>query len=141
MLSLRLAAVCGLAIAFLSITAAPEQAQARPLYRQIFAQKYPDLKELEMEKKCGVCHPVSGKNKIHNDYGYALRKKLGETKNEKDKEKLGKLLTEIEEEKSTTPKEPDSKEMKTFGELIKEGKLPGTNEQSEEEKKADEKKE
>jgi hypothetical protein len=138
MLSLRLAAVCVFALVVLALTAAPEQAQARPLYRQIFAQKYPELKQLEMEKKCGICHPVSGKNKIHNDYGYALKKKLGETKNEKDKEKLAKLITELEEEKGATPKEPDSKEMRTFGELIKEGKLPGTNEQSEEEKKEEE---
>lgn len=140
MLSLRLAAVCGLTVVVLSIAAAPENAQARPQYRAAFAQKYPDLKALEMEKKCGVCHPVSGKNKIHNDYGYALKKQLGATKNEKDKKKLDELLTKIEEEKSTTPKEEGSEEMKTFGELIKDGKLPGSDEQSEEEKKEEEKK-
>ncbi len=134
MLSLRLAAVCGLALAVLSITAAPEQAQARPQYRQVFALKYPDLKDLEAEKKCGVCHPMSGKNKIHNDYGIALKKQLGDTKNEKDKKKLDEILTKIEAEKSSTPKEPGSEEMKTFGELIKEGKLPGGDKPAEEPK-------
>lgn len=133
MLSLRLAAVCGLALVALSVTVAPEQAQARPQYRKAFGLKYPDLKELEEEKKCGVCHPKADNKKINNDYGAAM-KKLLEKKNEKDEKKLDEALTKLEEEKSATPKEPGSEEMKTFGELIKEGKLPGSDEPADEPK-------
>ena len=125
MLSLRLAAVCGLALAVLSITAAPQQAQARPQYRKAFGVKYPDLKELENEKKCGVCHPKADNKKINNDYGVALKKALKDEKNVKDEKKLDEALTEMEKAPSSTPKSEGSKEMKTFGELIKEGKLPG----------------
>lgn len=135
MSSLRLVAVCGAALALLSVAVTPEQAQARPQYRKVFGLKYPDLKEQVEEKKCAVCHPVSGKNKINNDYGITLKKQLEGKKNEKDEKKLDELLTKIEGEKSKTPTAEGSEEMKTFGELIKEGKLPGTDQPAEEEKK------
>ena len=136
MSSLRLVAVCGAALAVLSVAVSPEQAQARPQYRVEFAKKYPELKDLVEEKKCAVCHPVSGKNKINNDYGLTLKKQLEGKKNEKDEKKLDEALTKVEEEMSKTPKAEGSEEMKTFGELIKEGKLPGTDDPADEEKKA-----
>ena len=139
MSSLRLVAVCGAALAVLSVAVSPEQAQARPQYRVEFAKKYPELKDLVEEKKCAICHPVSGKNKINNNYGLALKAQLekqfpGE-KNVKDKPGIAEAIGEIEKGASKTPKAEGSEEMKTFGELIKEGKQPGTDEAAEEEKK------
>ena len=125
---LRFAGVCGLALAVLSIATAPEQAQARPQYRKAFGLKYPDLKEVENEKKCGVCHPKADDKKKNNTYGVALKKQLDGKKNEKDEKVLSEALGKIEAEKSAT-------EGKTFGDLIKEGKLPGADEVAEEEKK------
>lgn len=116
----------GIALAVLSIALAPRTAEARPQYRAEFAKKYENLKEQVEEKKCFVCHPNGENKKINNDYGDALKKALG-TKNEKDKKKIDEALEKIEKEPSKVPKEPGGKEMKTFGELIKEGKLPGTN--------------
>ena len=116
---LRVAAVCGLALGVFSLVATPDRADARPQYRKAFATKYKELKELESEKKCGVCHPSGDNKKINNDYGEALKKHLGNNKNVKDEKKLDEALTAIEKEKSKV-------EGKTFGDLIKEGKLPGT---------------
>jgi len=132
---LRFAGVCGLALAVLSIATAPEQAQARPQYRKAFGLKYPDLKEVENEKKCGVCHPKADDKKKNNNYGVALKKQLDGKKNVKDEKVLDEALSKIEAEKSATPKAEGSEEMKTFGELIKEGKLPGSDEVVDEEKK------
>jgi hypothetical protein len=122
----RFAAAGGLAVAVLSFAVAPEPAQARPKYRELFAKKYENLKEQVADKKCFVCHPNGDDKKVNNDYGAALKKALG-TKNEKDVKKIDEALTKIEKEPSKVPKEPGGKEMKTFGDLIKENKLPGTN--------------
>ncbi|MBA3313258.1 MAG: hypothetical protein M3552_16090 [Planctomycetota bacterium] len=127
-MNLRAVAACGIGLAVLSITVMPQQAQARPQYRGAFGKKYENLKELIDEKKCFVCHPKGDDKKVNNDYGDALKKALGE-KNVKPPEKLDEALSKIEKEPSKVPKEPGGKDMKTFGELIKEGKLPGTNEE------------
>lgn len=127
-MKLRVVAACGVALAVSSMTLMPTQAHARPQYRAEFAKKYENLKELIDEKKCFVCHPKADDKKVNNDYGDALKKALG-AKNVKDKKQLEEALVKIESEKSKMPKEPGGKEMKTFGELIKEGKLPGTNEE------------
>ena len=136
--SLRLVAVCGAALAVLSIAVSPEQAQARPQYRAAFAKKYPELKELEAEKKCAVCHPKADDKKVNNYYGVALKGELEKQfpgmKNVKDKDALDKALGEIEKVASKAPKAEGSEEMKTFGELIKEVKLPGSDEPADEKK-------
>ena len=78
--------------------------------------------EFKRVKKCGVCHdPRPGDDgkaskKNRNPYGQALNKFLNE-KDKKDLEKAVKMLTEIENQKA------DGAE-KTFGDLIKGGKLP-----------------
>jgi hypothetical protein len=81
--------------------------------------------EAAKEAKCNVCHFGTSK-KNRNDYGLALSK-VGVTKInydalKGDQEKLNATLKELfkkaEGEKSVNGK--------TFGELIKEGKLPGT---------------
>lgn len=95
-------------------------ASARPQYQKAMGVAYPDLvKKHGKDGKlaCSVCHPSKSK-KERNNYGAAFGKAAGE-KNVKDADKLKEVLTKIEKEKSAT-------EGKTFGDLIKAGELPGT---------------
>ncbi|HVA49894.1 MAG TPA: hypothetical protein VNH11_26240 [Pirellulales bacterium] len=103
----------GLACGLLS-----RQAGARAPYLKEFKEKYGAGDEayanLIEETKCFICH-VGKSKKNRNSYGIALSKVV--MKNEKQKAKIAEALGKVEEEKS-----PDGK---TFGELIKEHKLPG----------------
>ena len=116
--SSRLVIVAGLVLGLMSVFAAPE-AGARPQYLKEFAKKYKNLEEQAKDQKCMVCH-YGDKKTNNNDYGQALKKHFGEEKNVKDVAKIEKGFGEIEKEKSKT-------DGKTFGDLIKENKLPGTN--------------
>jgi tRNA U54 and U55 pseudouridine synthase Pus10 len=112
--SLTWIACCTLVAAFVG---GPE-AQARPDYMKAFNATYPALKTEAEAAKCGICHPEEKKS-VRSDYGKALGTALGE-KNVKfatDEKKLTDALKKIESEKS-------SPEGKTYGEQIKEGKLP-----------------
>jgi hypothetical protein len=68
---------------------------------------------------CNVCH-FGKEKKNRNDYGKALDKLLDKKTDAKDKAKIQKALDTVAEEKSAAGP--------TFGELIKEHKLPGTKE-------------
>jgi CxxC motif-containing protein (DUF1111 family) len=113
------------AIAMLAISSA----YARPQFNAEFKAKYikPDgtekekmLAEAYNKVKCNTCH---GKNemgkddkKVRNAYGQALNKLL--TKEDvKNKDKIQKALTEVEEKKA-------KEDGPTFGELLNDGKLP-----------------
>jgi hypothetical protein len=90
------------------------QAFARNGYNTEFWNSYPSLKE-HKETKCGACH---GKDKkVTNDYGKAFGQALGDVK-VTNVDKIKAALEKAEAAKSAT-------DGKTFGELIKEGKLPG----------------
>ncbi len=92
-----------------------DEAQARPAYPKFFVGKYENMAG-EVEKvKCGVCHPVMDK-KVRNDYGMAIGKSLGEEKNVKEPAFI-KALDAAAKEKNA--------DGKAFGDLIKDGKLPG----------------
>ena len=93
-------------------------ADARPKYKTTFEKKYPKVVEAQPEKKidCGVCHPDKDK-KVHNNYGEALKKVV--TKSETDEKKIEEALGKIESEKSAIKD-------KTFGDLLKDGKLPAS---------------
>ncbi len=108
------------ALASLMCISAPRQAEARPPYLKAFTEKYgsnPTIKTQAEELKCGVCHGEGGKNKkAVSDYGKALGGALG-AKNIKEAEKISKSLATIEAKK-------DSGSDKSYGELLKEGKLP-----------------
>ncbi len=90
------------------------EASARPNYCKEFIEHYKDVKEAATVK-CGICHPGMDK-KEKNDYGTCLSSLL--SKNEKDAAKIKEALKKAEAAKSGT-------EGKTFGDLLKEGKLPG----------------
>lgn len=105
-------------VAVAAVAFAPE-AQARPDYlNKGFGPAYPALKSEVETAKCGVCH-FGDKKSNRNDYGKAFGEALGE-KNVKDEAKIKEALTKSEKGKSST-------EGKTFGDLIKDGKLPGKN--------------
>lgn len=101
---------------------AGSDASARPKYKGLVDTTYPDLAKkhgTDGKLTCAVCHPDKDK-KIRNNYGAAVGKSLSK-KNETDEAKIKEALTKAEGEKSAT-------EGKTFGDLIKAGELPGTNE-------------
>lgn len=115
----RTSIACGLAVAVAWSVIGIESAQARPQYKVSFEQEYPEVSEkngTEGKVTCFVCHPEKDKKK-RNNYGEALTKSLGKP-NAKDKEEISKALVKTEAEKSAV-------DGKTFGDLLKEGKLPG----------------
>ena len=98
------------------------EALARPKYVNVANTTYPDLAKkqgTDGKLTCALCHPEKDK-KVRNNYAAAFGGKL-EKKNETDEAKIKDALTKAEGEKSAT-------EGKTFGDLIKAGELPGTNE-------------
>jgi len=96
---------------------AVQSADARPKYYKYFKELYPDVENLS-KTKCFICH-IDKKKKKNNNYGLALKACLGEkAKNVKDVEQIKKALKAAEAKKSKV-------EGKTFGDLLKENKLPG----------------
>ena len=106
------------AVVGLIFASAFSSADARPKYKAGFEKKYPKVVEGTAEKKidCGVCHPDKDK-KVRNNYGEALGKAIA--KNEADEKKIEEALGKIESEKSAVKD-------KTFGDLLKDGKLPAS---------------
>ncbi len=112
-----------------SIIAVPAQhAQATMTFKTAFDAKYvkaestdPAEQALATEvktAKCNVCH-MGNTKKMRNAYGAALDKLLD--KAEKDPAKIAEALDKVAAEKSN----PDDANSATFGDLIKQGKLPG----------------
>lgn len=109
-------------------------AQAIPPFKKEFDAKYVDknstdatvkaFSEAAAKANCLICHAkdASGKadNKVRNAYGQALDKLLDKKTDAKDLPKIQKALDDVAKEKS----DPANASSKTFGELIKEGKLP-----------------
>lgn len=102
-------------------------AQARPPYAPIFGETYKDNEAIVTKSKaadkCTICHDAKDK-KIRNEYAMALSKHMtaDEFKKVKDDKaaltkKLGEALKATEADKHSSGK--------TFGEVIKAGKLPG----------------
>ncbi len=94
-----------------------QTADARPKYYKYFKEAYPDVKDLSTTK-CFICHTDKKKKKT-NDYGMAMKVSLGEkAKNVKDVDAIKKALKDTEAKRSKV-------EGKTYGDLLKENKLPG----------------
>lgn len=94
-----------------------ESAQARPRYFSQFKKKYKKISTLAKKTRCFVCHASKKNKKERNDYGRALKGALGK-KDEKDIAKIVEAMDKAAREKSSV-------DGKTFGDLIKDGKLPG----------------
>lgn len=112
-ISIKLFAAVG-ALAILGVALSAPEAQARPQYLKQFIETYPSLADAAKMKKCGVCHPGKDR-KMRLDYGKAIGTNLGK-KNQKDEEVIVESIKKAEEAKNG--------DGKTFGELIKDGKLP-----------------
>jgi hypothetical protein len=119
-----------------------DPAQAQPLFKKYFDQKYfPTDGDTAMKKAhemstCNFCHIGGMDDRKHrNEYGQALSKyikkedaenltfKIKTTKPDlfkKTEEKVLKALETVEKE----PSNPKDKKSPTFGDLLKEGKLP-----------------
>ncbi|HEY5313427.1 MAG TPA: hypothetical protein VIK18_12950 [Pirellulales bacterium] len=91
-------------------------ADARPNYNKAFQAKFPDLEAAKMAK-CGVCHEGKDK-KVRNDFGKAFGKDL-DGKKVMDADKINAALDKV-------ATEPSAIDGKTYGDLIKDGKLPNT---------------
>ena len=105
--------VAGLVIGF------GARVEARPNYKGAFEKKYEEVVKKEGKDgklTCAVCHEGDDKKK-RNNYGEALAKNIG--KMEKDEAKIKEAFEKTEKEKSAVKD-------KTFGDLLKEGKLPAS---------------
>ena len=90
---------------------------ARPNYKSAFDKQYPKVKAAN-KTSCDTCHVKGEKDKKkRNNYGTALAKNI--KAKEKDKAKIAEALTKTEKEKSAIKD-------KTFGDLLKDGKLPAS---------------
>lgn len=105
--------VAGLAIGFNT------RVEARPNYKGAFEKQYAEVVKKEGKDgklTCAVCHEGDDKKK-RNNYGEALSKNI--TKMEKDEAKIKEAFEKTEKEKSAVKD-------KTFGDLLKDGKLPAS---------------
>jgi hypothetical protein len=124
------AILCSFALAVVLANLGENRVQARPQYLKQFIAGNKKLEKEAKKVKCNVCH-YGKKKKNRNDYGQAMAKlfaKNKKKKNEKDVKLIKEVLKKVAKKKS-------SEKGKTFGDLIKEGKLPGTAPKKEEEKK------
>ena len=101
--------------------------QARPPYPSIFMKEYElngEVIKLAKEAKCNVCHDAErNSKKDRNEYGKSLAKNL--TANDFNNLKGVKpaLAAKVSAALKATEAEKNS-EGKTYGEIIKSGKLP-----------------
>ncbi len=105
-------------------------AVAIPAFQKVFIKQYADKKKNPeyyktiKEAKCWTCHQYDPKEpkkkKKHNAYGEALEKLLDKKKDKKNVEKIVEALTTVAAEHSDLKDEKSP----TYGELIKQGKLP-----------------
>lgn len=110
-----------------SISAPP--ARAIPAFKTEFDAKYVKkdstdpaekaLAEAVKEAKCNVCHKGMNK-KERNAYGEKLAELLDKKEDAKNKQKIQEALDKVAEMKC----DPDQPDGPTFGDLLKEGKLP-----------------
>jgi hypothetical protein len=83
-------------------------------------KKDQEFAKLVAETKCNVCHMGKSK-KDRNPYGVELSKLLDKKADKDNKDKIKSALAKVEK----LPVDPKDKKSPTFGQLIKEGKLPG----------------
>ena len=103
-----------------------QSVSALPAFNKQFLETYKEASILPAAKeaKCNVCHYGKSK-KLRNDYGQTLKKFVTKEDYKKLKDDKEALKKKIEDAFKACLKEK-STSGKTFGELIKAGKLPGT---------------
>lgn len=121
MMRSNLAGVAGLVVA-IGVTASGSPAFAIKQFADEFKAVYvkdgtPLAAEVE-QAKCNVCH-VGKNKKDRNAYGEALAELLDKKEDKDNKDKIRQALETVAAKPSAGAGSP------TFGDLIKEGKLPG----------------
>ena len=121
---------CAAVVPVLVLALAVQPAYAVKAFSDQFKAKYvkedskdkadQDFAKLVDEAKCNVCHMGKSK-KDRNPYGVELAKLLDKKEDKDNKEKIQGVLAKVEK----LPVNPKDKKSPTFGDLIKEGKLPG----------------
>jgi hypothetical protein len=106
---------------------AVQSAMGRPDYKKVVDETFKESKVAEILKteKCNFCHYGNTK-KNRNDLGTALSKFLSKEKFEELKDQKDKLAEVVKDALKKVEAEKAECGL-TFGELIKEGKDPGTN--------------
>ncbi|MBS0204179.1 MAG: hypothetical protein JSS49_14845 [Planctomycetes bacterium] len=110
------------AVAFLVlINSQIRPAIGRPQNVKTFGKTYEkEYANANVEFRCTVCHLDGEKKTVHNNYGDALKKVMAEKKLDgKNAAMVEKALREVESLPSAIPN-------KSFGDLIKDGKLPAS---------------
>ena len=103
--------VAGLAMGFSGTV------EARPNYKKLFDSTYEKVAK-DNKTTCNVCHKEgTDDKKMRNNYGEALAKNI--KAKETDEAKIKEAFTKTEPEKSAVKD-------KTFGDLLKDGKLPAS---------------
>lgn len=112
------------------LIAIPQKADAIPPFMKEFVKTYVDeeskdsqeaaFAKVVTEAKCHVCHKGKSKKDM-NPYGAELKKLLDKKTDKKDIKKINAALEKVAAMKSDTKDE----KAPTFGDLIKEHKLPG----------------
>ncbi len=123
---IRLATIVGVSASAIVLLFSAQQAQSRPQYSKEFASKFinrdstdPNEKSFAdsaVKAKCTICHMGESK-KNRNAFGRELAKLLH---NEKDTAKIDEAFDSVLKMKAD-PEDPNSP---TYGELMKQGKLP-----------------
>jgi hypothetical protein len=126
-----------------AVTYWASQVQAMPQFKKAFQEKYvdksdnPAFKAAVKKASCFVCHVKGEEKTVRNDYGKALSKFTGGTVNKDLKAayeaggdaakdaKLAAVLKVLDDafDKVAAQKSPSGK---TYGDLIKDGKLPAS---------------
>ncbi len=121
MMRSKLAGVMGTVVA-IGVAASGGQAFAIKQFADEFKAMYVEegtpLAAEVNKAKCNVCH-VGKSKKDRNAYGQALSELLDKKEDKSNKEKIRQALETVAAQPSAGAGSP------TFGELIKEGKLPG----------------
>ena len=125
---MRVVSISLLLFSFYFLGASPAVAIAG--FQRIFMKQYadkeknPEYYKKVKETKCWVCHQFDTEKpkskKKHNHYGEELAKLLDKKKDKKDQEKIIAALKTVAAKNSV----PKDKKSPTYGELIKQGKLP-----------------
>ncbi len=108
----------------------PREAHAVKEFMDQFKARYVDYESNDPARirfakrfeqtRCAVCHVKGEEKTVRTNYGRLLDKYLSKEQHKKDKAQILKVLRYVE----TQPSDPRDPRSATFGERIKQGKLP-----------------
>jgi hypothetical protein len=122
----KFALILSMALVAISTQRAMAIAQFQAQFIKEYVNEHPDKdfqKYVKTKAKCHICHQgkVTPKNVHHNAYGKHLVELLDPKTDKKDIEKIKKALADVAKMHS----DPKDEKSPTYGDLIKQSKLPG----------------